>query len=42
VRLAFYPDTRYILVSLTDREDPVIRSFFIREGEISEEELQIA
>ena len=42
VRLAFYPDTRYILLSLADREAPVLRSFFIREGEISEEELQVA
>jgi len=42
IRLAFYPDTRYILLSLADREAPVLRSFFIREGEISEEELQVA
>jgi len=42
VRLAFYPETRYILVSLAHRESPVLRSFFIREGEISEEELQVA
>ena len=40
-RLAFYPDARYILLSLADREDPVIRSFFIRDGEVVEEELTI-
>jgi len=40
-RLAFYPDARYILVSLVDREDPEIRSFFIRDGEVEEEELSI-
>jgi len=41
VRLAFYPDSRYLLLSLTDRNQPVLRSFFIRDGEITEEELQI-
>jgi proteasome lid subunit RPN8/RPN11 len=41
VRLAFYPDARYLLVSLTDRQEPVLRSFFIVEGEISEEELVV-
>jgi [CysO sulfur-carrier protein]-S-L-cysteine hydrolase len=38
-RLAFYPEARYILVSLADRERPVIRSFFIRDGDVQEEEL---
>ena len=41
VRLAFYPDARYILVSLADRSAPVLRSFFIVEGEVTEEELSI-
>jgi proteasome lid subunit RPN8/RPN11 len=41
VKLAFYPEARYILVSLTDREDPVIRSFFITDGEVTEEELVV-
>jgi [CysO sulfur-carrier protein]-S-L-cysteine hydrolase len=40
-RLAFYPDARYILLSLADRERPVMRSFFIRDGEVVEEELLI-
>ena len=40
-RLAFYPEARYLLVSLEDREEPEIRSFFIREGEVEEEELKI-
>ena len=39
VRLAFYPDARYILLSLSDREHPVLRSFWIRGGEVTEEEL---
>jgi proteasome lid subunit RPN8/RPN11 len=38
-RLAFYPEARYILVSLADREKPVLRSFFMRDGEVEEEEL---
>ena len=41
VKLAFYPDARYILVSLADRADPVTRSFFIVDGEVTEEELAI-
>ena len=40
-RLAFYPDARYLLLSLQDREEPVIRSFWIREGVVTEEELTI-
>jgi proteasome lid subunit RPN8/RPN11 len=41
IRLAFYPEARYILLSLADREDPVIRSFRIEDGEVTEEELTI-
>jgi proteasome lid subunit RPN8/RPN11 len=39
VRLASFPDTRYVVLSLEDRERPVVRSFFIRDGEITEEAL---
>ena len=42
VRLAFYPEARYLLVSLTDRDDPVVRAFRIVEGRISEEELRVS
>jgi proteasome lid subunit RPN8/RPN11 len=41
VRLAFYPDARYILLSLADRKDPVIRSFWIVDDEVTEEELTL-
>ena len=41
IRLAFYPETRYLLVSLADRERPVLRSFSIRDGEVAEEEMTI-
>ena len=42
IKLAFYPDARYVLVSLANREEPVIRSFFINDGEVSEEELVVS
>ena len=35
------PDSRYVLLSLADRDEPVLRSFFIRDGEVTEEELTI-
>ncbi|HEY6567403.1 MAG TPA: M67 family metallopeptidase [Actinomycetota bacterium] len=41
IRLAFYPEARYIVLSLADREEPVVRSFWITDGEVSEEELTI-
>lgn len=41
VRLAFYPDARYILLSLADRANPVLRSFWIRDAEVTEEELTV-
>jgi proteasome lid subunit RPN8/RPN11 len=40
-RLAFYPDARYMVLSLADREHPILRSFFLREDEVVEEELTI-
>jgi proteasome lid subunit RPN8/RPN11 len=42
IKLAFYPDSRYVLLSVANRDEPVIRSFFIRDGEVTEEELTIA
>ena len=41
-RLAFYPESRYLVLSVADRDNPVIRSFFIREGEVEEEELTVS
>ena len=38
VRLAMYPDARYLLLSLADRNAPILRSFWIRDGMITEEE----
>jgi proteasome lid subunit RPN8/RPN11 len=42
VKLAFYPDARYLLLSLAERADPVLRAFRIVEGEVTEEELTSA
>ena len=41
VRLAAWPDAYYIIVSLEDKESPVVRAFQIVDGAISEEELQV-
>jgi len=41
-RLAFYPEARYLVLSLADRDAPVLRSFFVRDGEVAEEELTVA
>lgn len=40
-KLAFYPDAYYLVMSLSDREHPVLRAFRILEGEITEEELKV-
>jgi proteasome lid subunit RPN8/RPN11 len=39
VRLAFWPEAYYILVSLMDSERPAVRAFRIIDGEVREEEL---
>jgi len=38
----WYPGVRYLIVSLTDREQPELRSFFMLDGNVEEEELSIA
>lgn len=40
VRLAFWPEAYYVLVSLQDAEKPVVRAFRILEGAISEEAIE--
>jgi proteasome lid subunit RPN8/RPN11 len=37
---AFYPEAHYVLVSLADRDSPVMRAFTIRDGEVEEQELR--
>lgn len=41
VRLAFYPEASYLLLSLSD-EEPVLRGFSILDGEITEHEVRVA
>lgn len=41
VRLAFYPEVSYLIVSLSDRAKPVLRSFRIQEEKVTEEEIQL-
>ena len=41
IRLAAWPDAHYVIASLQDKAKPVVRAFHIRDGEISEEELQV-
>lgn len=41
LRQAFYPEAHYLLVSLADRNDPVLRGFTIREGVVEEKEVRI-
>jgi len=38
---AFYPDALYLLMSLSDREAPVLRGFRISDGTVSEEEVAV-
>ena len=40
VRLAFWPEAHYILISLQNRAEPSVRAFRILEGVISEEEIR--
>ncbi|MGH7381264.1 MAG: M67 family metallopeptidase [Candidatus Methylomirabilales bacterium] len=41
VELAFYPEALYFIVSLQNRNTPVIRAFWITDGQIGEEEVVI-
>lgn len=40
-RLAFDPDASYVIVSLEDKSNPVVKSFRIRDREVEEEEIGI-
>ena len=40
--LAFYPDSIYIICSLEDRANPVLRAFTIRDDQVREQELRVA
>ena len=40
-RLAFYPDAHYLLLSLEDRGNPVLRGFTILDGEVEEQDVKV-
>jgi len=40
VRLAFWPEAYYVLVSLEDPAHPAVRAFRIQDGAVSEEEIR--
>lgn len=40
-RQAFYPEASYVVVSLEDRDAPVLRSFRIEDDEVTEEDVRI-
>ena len=42
VNLAAYPDAVYVIVSLEDPQNPDLRGFWIRDGQIDEAELDVA
>lgn len=42
LELAYYPEASYVIVSLKHKDSPIIRSFKIIEGKITEEEVRIA
>ena len=42
IRLAFYPEVSYLIVSLSDMKKPILRSFKIKDEKVAEEEITIA
>lgn len=40
VKLAFYSNVLYVIISLKDEDNPQVRAFKIKDGEISEEEIK--
>ncbi|MDF2925544.1 MAG: Mov34/MPN/PAD family protein [Paenibacillaceae bacterium] len=41
ISLAYDPSASYLIISLADKEQPVLKSFNIKEGSASEEQLEI-
>jgi len=39
IRLATWPDSLYLLISLLDKQKPILRAFHIQNGEVSEESI---
>jgi proteasome lid subunit RPN8/RPN11 len=41
IRLAYYPDAVYVIVSLIDERAPLVRAFRIVDGQVTEEPLEV-
>lgn len=41
IKLAFYPEASYLILSLEDPKTPVLRAFRIHDGKVSEDDLKI-
>jgi len=41
IRLAYWPECYYAIVSLQDSERPLVRAFRILDGDVNEEQLQL-
>ena len=41
IRLAAWPEAYYLIVSLENKADPVLRAFHIQDGEVTEEPLEV-
>ena len=41
VRLAFYPEVHYVLVSLENRKTPAVKAYRIEDGKIREDAIEI-
>ncbi len=42
IRLAAWPEACYLIVSLEDEANPVLRAFHITDGNVTEEEIEVA
>ena len=41
IRLATWPDSLYLLISLLDKKEPTLRAFHIEDGHVSEESIEV-
>ena len=41
IRLASWPEAYYVIISLLDKEKPMIRAFLRNDGEVTEEQLEV-
>ena len=41
LKQAFYPEATYLVMSLSDRSNPVLRGFTMQDGEVSEREVRV-